>query len=639
MGKVASLMEASRQIMWNIGSSRFLDICTFITAVSLAVGFSKRIRSWLGGRKAATSGLVGGRLRALLRAVSSQKGMIRGGMYLGMHRCLWYGMLFLFAGTVMLAVEMHLGVNFIHGAVYLIFGLIVDLAGIAVLIGISLAVYKRYILKPDRLESGVRDALPLILIAVVVLSGFLLKGMRILATSDPWAAWSPVGHAAALMLGIPFEQHSALRFHRFFWYGHAAMAFTLIALVPWTKMFHMVSVPFSIFSSFPLTMRMAAGATSGDIVRGTRTVADCTRKQLIEAEACIECGRCKKLCPIFQSGSSFAPIILMKKLRNLVRKGRRHSPLVGSAIDAAALWSCTLCMSCEERCPMDGEHGSGIVAIRRGEIEGSRIPEAIASRFDKNMAALEDVSGCSKTPQPGFDVYIWPGCGETDTDQSAILQNLQCLLKKAVVNYTVLEPPACCGGPIRRLGNEPLFRQNASLNIRYLENLKNTIIVTCCPHCFNTLYNEYPDFGTGVKIMHHTQFLAGLMTDKKLLLSQSNGLKAVYHDPCFLGRYNEEYESARASLASVEGLSLVEMKHSRQKSHCCGSGGGTVSAEIALKTGRELLDRIGKEGAEAIITSCPYCRENLQVAARQESQKSPVFILDVAEILDRIEFL
>jgi len=546
-------------------------------------------------------------------------------------------MLFLFAGTVLLAIEMHLGVNFIHGAVYLAFGLIVDLAGIAVLVGISLAVYKRYVVKPDRLESGVRDALPLILIAVVVLSGFLLKGMRIVATSDPWAVWSPVGHVSALLLGLPFEQDSALRFHRFFWYGHAAMAFTLIALVPWTKMFHMVAVPLSIFSSFPLTMRMAASATSGDVVRGTRTVADCTRKQLIEADACIECGRCKKLCPVFQSGTPFAPMTLLKKLRKMVREGRRQSPLVGSVIEEAALWSCTLCMACEERCPVDGEHGSGIVAIRRGEIEGDRIPETISSRFDKNRVSLADASRCRNSPQDGLDVYRWPGCGENNVDQSAILQGVQRLLKKAGVIFSVLEPPACCGGPVRRLGNESLFRQNASLNIPYLENLKNTTVVTCCPHCFNTLRNEYPDFGTDVKIMHHTQYLAGLTAEKKLLPEKSDGLKAVYHDPCFLGRYNEEYESARVFLASVDGVSLIEMKHSRQKSLCCGSGGGTISAEIAVKTGRELLDRMVKEGAEAIITGCPYCRENLQAAALEASPEGPVHILDVAEIFDRVE--
>lgn len=635
-GKVAYLMEASRQVLWNIGSSRFLDICTFVTAVSLAAGFSGRIRAWLRGRKGTAAGQVSERLRALLRAISSQKGMIRGGMYLGMHRCIVYGMLFLFTGTVMLAIEMHLGVNFIHGAVYLAFGLIVDLAGIAVLIGLSLAIYKRYVVRPDRLESGLRDIFPLMLLAMVVLSGFLLKGVRIVATADPWAVWSPVGHAFALLLGVPLDQHGALRLHRFIWHGHVVLAFSLLALAPWSKLLHMLAVPLSIFSRFPITMRMAAGF-SGDSGRGAWTVADCTRKQLVETDACVECGRCKKLCPVFLGGMPFAPMILLKRLRNLVRKGRWTSPLAGQVIDEAALWSCSLCLSCEERCPMNGEHGFGIVAIRRGENERNRVPAMIAARFDRSLASLADASNCPTAPHPGFDVYLWPGCKESNPDQSEILRNVQQLLKKAGVNFSVLEPPACCGGPVRRLGNEPLFQRNVALNVGYLEKLKNATVVTCCPHCFNTLGNEYPVFGANVKIMHHAQYLSGLAADKMLLPGKSSALKAAYHDPCFLGRYNGEYKSARTLLESVAGLSLIEMKHSRQKSLCCGSGGGTVAAETARQAGQRLLTRICEEGAEAIITGCPYCREILRAAAMEQASEKPVAILDVAEILHRAE--
>lgn len=630
-------MEASRQLMWNIGGSRFLDICTLVTALSLAAGFSRRILAWLRGRKGDAGGELRFRLGAVLRAVSSQKGMIRGGMYLGMHRCLWFGMLFLFAGTVMLAVEMHSGVNFIHGAAYLAFGLIVDLAGISVLVGLALAAYKRYVVRPDRLESGTRDALPLVLIAVVVLSGFLLKGLRIVATADPWAVWSPVGFASARLLGMPFDPGRAQGLHRFFWFGHAALAFSLIALIPWTKLLHMLAVPLSIFASLPLQARLATPSISGAIPRGARTVADCTRKQLIEADACIECGRCKKLCPIFQGGTPFAPVTLLKNLRTLVRRGRRSSPLAGAAVDEAALWSCTLCRSCEERCPMDGQHGDGMVAIRRGEVEAGRIPASIASRFDENLASLAKTSEGGKTPQPGCGVYLWPGCAENRVDQSGTLQSVGHLLEQAGVACSVLEPPACCGGPVRRLGNEALFRRNAALNIAYLEKLENATIVTCCPHCYHTLKNEYPPLASGLTIMHHAQFLAGLAAEGRLSDGRSEAVKAVYHDPCFLGRYYEEYAAPRTLLQSLDGLALIEMKHSRQKSFCCGSGGGTVAPQAAMETGRQWLERVLEQGAQTIVTGCPYCRENLRTAAAEVAREKPLPILDVAEMFVRGE--
>jgi Fe-S oxidoreductase len=531
---------------------------------------------------------------------------------------------------------MHLHQNFIRGAIYLAFGLIVDAAGITVLVGIGLAAYRRYVVRPDRLESGLRDALPLVLIAVVVLSGFLLKGLRIVATSDPWAAWSPVGYASAWLLGLPLDADGAVRLHQFLWYGHAALAFGLIALIPWTKLLHILSVPLSLYFSFPLRTRMATPSLAGDLPRGARTVAQCTRKQLIEADACIECGRCKKLCPIFLGGTPFAPMSLMKNLRTLMRPGGAGRSLVGAAIDEAALGSCTLCLSCEERCPVGGQHGSGIMEIRRGAVEEKRIPAAVAARFEENSAALANASASCK-PQPGCEVYLWPGCGENRVDQSAILQSVRNLLYRAGVTFSVLEPPACCGGPLRRLGNEALFRKNAALNMPYLHHLKNATLVVCCPHCFNTLKNEYPPFGNDLEIMHHAQYLAGLAAAGKLPPAQGVALKAVYHDPCFLGRYNEQYESARILLEGVDGLSLVDMKHSRQKSFCCGSGGGTVASQAAVEIGRQLLGKVAKEGAQAIVTACPYCRENLQAVALREAPDNPLVVRDVAEFFDQGE--
>jgi nitrate reductase gamma subunit len=230
------LMEPSRQIMWNIGNHFFLDVATTVAAVSLVRGFAVRIGTWRRGKEGVPAGNCRTRLFTAFRTIVNQKGMIRGRMYLIMHRCVFYGMFLLFAGSVMVALEMHYGLNFLRGATYLAFSLILDVAGIAVLVGTGLAAYKRYVIRPDRLESDAGDAFLLIMLAAVVLSGFLVKGQRIFATSDPWAAWSPVGSAVASLLAKTINTESAAGFHTALWYGHAALAFTLIALIPWTKL-------------------------------------------------------------------------------------------------------------------------------------------------------------------------------------------------------------------------------------------------------------------------------------------------------------------------------------------------------------------------------------------------------------------
>lgn len=628
------MMEPSRQIMWNIGSHSFLDACAAIAAASLLAGFSTRVSSWLRGRKGISAGDITPRLHAVLRALCIQKGMIRGGMYLAMHRGVFYGMLLLFAGSLMVALEMHLGLDFIRGTTYLVFTMALDCAGIAVLAGLGLAAYKRYVIRPDRLESDAGDAFLLIMLAGVILSGFLVKGLRIVATSDHWAAWSPVGHAAATVLGKTMTTEQAKHVHHLAWYGHAALAFTLIALIPWTKLLHLLSVPLSIFLSVPWADRASLPSMFAASYPGTLTLADCSRKQLIEADACIECGRCKKLCSIYQRGIPFAPVTLMKNLRKLSRREKWDSSLAVAAIDEEALWSCTACRSCEERCPMEGEHASGIVGIRHGQAERKQTPEFAAARFAENKASLASAADSFTLPHGNSDVHIWPGCRESTADQSATLQSVLNLTRKAGVTATVLEPPSCCGGPIRRLGNETLFRRNAVANIAYLKAIEGSTIITCCPHCFNTLKNEYPLLGSGIRVMHHSQYLAGLLAAGKLPSGKSMSLKTAFHDPCFLGRYNGEYDSPRKLIRSIDGLALLELKHSRQKSLCCGSGGGTVPREVAAANGRKWIRQAVKEGVEAVVTGCPYCLEILSAAAREESKGKPVLVVDVAGLLD-----
>lgn len=627
-------MEAYRQILWNTGNHRFLDIATLLAVASLLAGCAVRAAAW--GR-----GLPGpplknrlARLQVVLAGTFNQRGMIRGRIYLIMHRCVFYGMLLLLFGTLLVAVELHLGLPLLHGAAYLAFTLILDLAGVAVLVGICLAVYKRYFLRPARLESHAGDALFLVLLTAVILSAFLVKGERIYATASPWGAWSPVSDAVAWCLGCIIPVHNATAFHAAFWYLHVTLAFALILLLPWTKMLHILSIPLNLYLSDPWESRGAlAPPPSGSPLAGT--IADCTRKQLVEPDACVECGRCKKLCTIYQGGVPSAPFTMMKNMKVLMRNRSRSTPLVGSVLTPQALWSCSGCRSCESRCPMNGEHAQRIVSIRRSALERGSLPEYVRERFAKSGAALALPRERHALPDPQADVYLWAGCHQESEAGDGTFQALAGILREAGINAQQLEPPACCGGPIRRLGNESLFRRAALANIDYLNYCRQKIIVTHCPHCFNTLKNEYTQLGGDVRVVHHTQYLLGLMAQGTLPRGRDFPLRVTFHDPCFLGRYQEEFAAPRKLIAAAEGITLVEMKHNRMKSFCCGSGGGTVDHGIALANGRDRVSQALKEGAAAIVTSCPYCRENLAAAALLEGSEMVVEVLDVTELFKR----
>lgn len=626
-------MEPSRQIMWNIGNHGFLKAATALAVASLAVGLAVRIAAWRRGTKGAAAGNRRARLVAALSAIATHEGMIRGRMYLVMHRCVFYGTLLLIFGSVMVALEMHLGLKLLRGATYLAFKLTLDVAGVAVMVGAGLAAWKRYVVRPGRLESSAGDAFLLVMLTVAVLSGFLVQGLRLIATSDPWAAWSPVGNAIAWLLGKTIGSQRATAFHAELWYGHVALAFTLIALFPWSKLLHLLAVPLNLYLSVPWAERASLSAPPDGSTAATGTIADCSRKQLVEADACVTCGRCKKLCSIYQGGIPFAPITMMKNMRSLTRRGNRRAPLRGVVVSEAALWSCTGCRSCEERCPMGGEHAARIVDIRRGAIGMGEAPQAVVARFTENETALLYAEKRRTVPDRNADVYLWPGCRDAETGEDAVLSALLTLLDRAGLAASVLEPPACCGGTIRRLGNESLFRRDAVANLGYLNAIEGKTIVTPCPHCFNTLKNEYPRFGGNFRVMHHSEYLAGLVAAGKLGAAKDFSLTATYHDPCFLGRYNDEFSAPRKLIGSAQGISLLEMKHNRRKSFCCGSGGGTVTEATALPNGRERLRQAVKEGAEAVITGCPYCRDNLAKAALEECPEKPLPILDIVELL------
>ncbi|MBJ6725064.1 heterodisulfide reductase-related iron-sulfur binding cluster [Geomesophilobacter sediminis] len=628
-------MEASRQILWNAGSRLFLLGASLGAVTVLLAGVCRSIGGWTIGYRETrrTPGRKPrGGFAAAFRAVVVQREMMRGDVYLPLHLAIFYGLLFLSIGSAIVGVEAHLGVRLLHGWGYLLFTLVLELAGIAVLIGIALAAYKRYLVRPDRLESRPQDAAALLGLALVIASGFWVKGARILATGGPWSGWSPVGGSVAWLLGKAAGSGNAVSLHHLLWYAHAGAAFTGLALLPWSKYLHLLAVPLSHFLSVPWADRAALPeAAAGRETTGT--LADLARKRLVEADACVRCGRCKKLCSMYLTENRTAPITMMDNLKRLTHGRNRGSAQPGAVIDAASLWSCTGCRACEERCPMRGEHAAGIVQLRRGAITSGRIPEPVAERLQKLRGARTLPAEAGRgIPSGTRGIYYWPGCSDAQGEDAGFSALLK-IMERAGVVLRMLQPPHCCGGAARRLGDEALFQEQARENHRYLREQGVELVVTRCPHCFNTLRNEYGSLGTDVTVLHHTQLLAELAAWGEVVFPHQTAPPVTYHDPCFLGRYHGEFAAPRKLIEAATGRLPVEMKHTRMKSLCCGSGGGTVGEETALATARVRLKEAGKAGAEVVVTGCPYCRTTLERAAGEGNAKKRIQVVDLAEFL------
>ncbi len=615
-------MEPARQIFWNIESRSFLTAWGLLVALSLLAAILLRLPSWKQGRTRLKPQATRG---SVLRTVLTFKGIRLGHLPVRMHRCMFYGFILLGVATVLVGLQEHVGLPVIRGRFYLGFELAVDAAGLVLLVGLGIAAYIRYIKRAGRLESRLSDAILLILPTLIVLSGYLLQGLRLLATQDSWGCWAPVGFLVALAGRWLVGPVEARAFHVAVWHSHVTLAMVFLILAPWTKLTHVLALPVALRYRRPAKEKNHLEDAPGQRAKGTATLSDLPLAAHLEVDACMYCGRCRKQCPISISGIPFAPETLLQEEKRLLHTVAWKKPLLGTVITEDALWSCTACRSCEERCPMGGDLVARIVDIRRSVATSGKLFEPVAKRFKEAAEVSRQPAGGGIGSMAPESIYIWPGCHTKNEKGSGILKALLRLIIHAGLSPVVLEPPRCCAGPDRLLGNEAFFVEAVQANLAYLKPFEGMLVVTPCPHCYTTLKYEYP---VNVTLKHHVQFLQELHGRGLLPPLSGKALKLTYHDPCFLGRYHAGYEAPRQILSDLPGVELLEMKQSRQKSHCCGSGGGTVMTGSAEENARKRLRQAQATGAELLVTSCPYCRESLQ-------REGAMGVEDIAEVLAR----
>jgi Fe-S oxidoreductase/nitrate reductase gamma subunit len=579
-----------------------------------------------------------------------------------MHLLLFWGFVILFLGTVTIMVQEDFvrpiwKRNFLQGDFYLYFSLTLDLFGLLAIIGVLLAAVRRYLVRPQRLDNKPDDAIALLWILAVLATGFLVEGARLAVQTPAWGAWSPVGwFIAGLFSGMnPAEAENT---HRIMWWGHLAISFGFIAYITHSRLLHMITSPLSIFcrNLEPRANLRPIEHQKGIESFGAGRMEDFSWVDLMQLDACTSCGRCQEQCPAALTGKPLDPRKVIQDLKDrLSEPATSGRALIGETVLEDEIWDCTTCGACVEHCPVFIEPFSKIIDMRRYLVETkASFPEELLNFFENienrsnpwGIAPPERVKWCAGITVPPFEAgkteYLYyVGCaGAFDSRSIQISLAVAKTLDAAGVSWGTLgAEERCCGDSVRRLGNEYVFEQMVKDNIRRFQEHGVRKIIVNCPHGYSTLKNDYRQFGAELEVIHYSELVAQLIREGRLNLNPTPDFgRVVFHDSCYLGRYNDIYTAPRQVIAAVSGTQPVEMQRHHNYSFCCGAGGGRMWLEedrgerINIARVREAA----QENPDTICTCCPYCLTMFEDGLKDEGTMERMQTLDLAEVVARV---
>jgi Fe-S oxidoreductase/nitrate reductase gamma subunit len=661
------IMIPTREVYWNINRVWLMYIFLIPTLLIFAYGVYRRCRLWRLGKSSERFEAVLERLKGVLVYGFGQTRLLRS-RYAGIfHLFFFFGFVILFIGTLVVLIHEDMGLRIMQGNFYLYFqSLALDLFGLLAVVGILMAGFRRYFLKPARLHNTWQDALILGSLLVILLTGFVLEGLRISATRDPWAQWSPVGLATGRLFEALFPEHVLAPLHEFLWWFHLILVFAIIAWLPYSKLFHIITGMANVyFRSLEPKGTMLKPVNMDAASFGVNKLDQFTWKDLLDLDACTECGRCQDVCPAFATDQPLSPKTLILDLRDHLHAGdlKLHggdgsgelnaSSLIGEVIKEETLWACTTCMACIEECPVFIEQVPKIVDMRRQLVmEEGRLPgsmEQALRNLETRGHPYAGLSGSRLDWCHGLNVKVlsggdraeylyWVGCSTSlNSRNQKVARAFSRLLQQAGVDFAILgEKEYCSGDPARRMGNDYLFDMLARRNIEILQSHRVEKIVTTCPHCFNSLKNEYPRLGGKFEVYHHSQILSTLVREGGLKASDAIDTKITYHDPCYLGRYNDVYEEPRELMTLAAGCGVAEMEQCRKRSFCCGAGGGLMWAEESnsKRINNERARQALETEAGILTVACPFCMIMMEDGIKNLGADQRMAVLDIAEVLE-----
>jgi len=608
------------------------------------------------------------------------------------HRLIFYGFMLLFLGTATITLEYDIleplfGIRFWHGTFYLVFSLILDVAGVALVGGLAYMMYRRGWMRLPKLDYARPDRSPgdpdfdrpqyrredwafLWTLLIIGSTGYLLEAARLVwleARHDVWDTrwWSPVGALIAEGLraaGLNASGGGSLRLG--LWWFHGLLALAFIALIPYTKVKHMFTAAGSLMARDPQAAQRLPRIPEAQETPGFAKITDFTWKQLLNLDACTKCGRCHEACPARAVGAPLSPRDVILSLREFA-----HATLESGVLPAAAeldvhgkapgqvametLWSCRTCMACVEICPVAVEHVPIIVQLRRKLVEegamdplltktlqtihktGNSFGESKRKRGAWSKSLPFKVKDARKEP---VEVLWFVGdYASFDPRNQKVSQAFAELLHEAGVDFGILyDGESNAGNDVRRVGEEGLYEVLANANLAALETASFKTIVTTDPHSYNTIRNEYPDFGAKYPIEHYTSFVKRLFESGKLRVTQPLKYRTTFHDPCHLGRFNKGYEAPREVLKML-GCELVEMGRCRANSFCCGAGGGRIWIADPVGAEKPAQNRIKEAaaipGLEVYVVSCPKDLTMFEDALKTTGNEGKFVVKELIELM------
>jgi Fe-S oxidoreductase/nitrate reductase gamma subunit len=545
-----------------------------------------------------------------------------------------------------------------------------DLFGALVLVGVAMALLNRLVIRPRQFhESNEIDALIILgLIATIMIGMLGQNAARVAQGGDPSAAWRPVASAIARVFsGFGWQGPAAIPAHEVFYWVHVLAVLAFLVYIPSSKHLHIiVAIPNIFFRKLP----PKAGAQLAPIDLehadhyGVSQVTQWSWKNLLDLYACTECGRCQEQCPAFLTGKPLNPKMIIvdarenlyKTVRDAPPEQRRDAPqaqkLIGEAIKEDEIWACVACGACQQECPVLIEHVPKIIDMRRSlvleeskfpkeaqgalrSIETQGNPYGLPRAQRSNWAQGLGVKTADEKPDAEYLYFV--GCAASyDEANRAVARAFVQLLQQAGVDFAILGAGETCNGdPARRIGNEYLYQTQAQQNIDAMRAAKVTKVIATCPHCFNTIKNEFPQFGGTFEVVHHTELLARLIKEGRLQPNRAIDAKITYHDSCYLGRWNNIYDPPRAVLEAIPGAELVEIERHHKRGFCCGAGGGRMWMEekIGKRINHERVEQTLRTGAPRVATACPFCLTMFRDGIAAKGAEGSLQVGDLAQYL------
>ena len=682
----SSTATVTREVFGNIPGPLRAAFYTVVPIVLVyaSVLFAHRVRNWQRG--------TAEERRTTWRNVHRRLADLRAGMYMRtllrepvagvMHSLIYFSFGVLLAVTITLEIEHQLpdGAKFLTGRVYQGYSLTGDLAGAVFLVGVLWAILRRWgprRLRPYRIRHKTRPEHAVILTTMLLIgvTGFGAEAFRIAESGTPsFERWSFIGYPLATLAdGLS----NVAGWHQAWWILHVLSFVVFVLLIPVTMLRHMFTSPLNMY----LTQRERPKGAMRELPNlmetdldsfGATAVEDFTWKQLLDLDACTMCGRCTSVCPAHATGKPLDPREIVLKVGQVMAASGtpETSPPIGQdaeitvtganvfeRVSSEEVWACTSCRACDEICPVNIEILDKILDMRRylslmesdfpaelgtayRAMENSGNPWGMAQSARADWAAdFEGVEVLDGGDPLEAEYLYWVGCaGSYDDKNRRVTRAMTELMQRAGVDFAVLGPAEMCtGDPARRSGNEYVFQMLATQNVETLNGMGVRKIITQCPHCFNTLGNEYPQLGGHYEVVHHSRLLEELVDSGRLDLSEAHlPERLVYHDSCYLGRHNDVYLAPRRVVGAIGGLEVVEAPRNGTKGMCCGAGGARmwmeehVGEQVNVVRSRELL----ATGAERIATACPFCYVMIDDGVRGEGvEPDDVQVGDIALVV------